>query len=902
MQTVDDQTLVGKLTGDQTRRSFIKAVAAAGASTVAAQALEIAGVTDLMTDSALAAGDATPFSEFTALAASSLDRFEVPPGFRADVLIRYGDTFANTDGTSWTYGYNNDYLAYFPLDGENEGLIFVNHEYPAPFFQNGYKQTGVENPAGAPAAKHTKTDAEIHQEMESVGNSIVHIKRGADGIWKVVSPSRYNRRIFGGDVPGKPDTPLTFTGPLAGAPGTVLQAGSGGTVGTAGVRGPRIAVGTTAPGTIGNCSGGITPWGTALSCEENYDGYGFALGNQDFFYGWGQVAGNEYKADTGAVGESQRYGWVCEHDPHDPAFVGRKHTALGRFRHENTAFRQAPGKKFVLYMGDDQANQATYKFVSTRAFVPGDRANNLQILTEGTLYVARWAPEGRRRFSAINGPLLTATSGTGQWVKVEDWELYDTRLSLGGYTTSTAGTRRPKQGTTTGDTDPTSANYAGRFNRDIDTGGGVLANEWLTHFAMNRPEDVEVDSDGTVYIALTNNSGVNDVHGSVRRLTEAGNDPEALTFTWQDYASGGVTGRPAEGEKGFSSCDNLVFDSAHNLWIVTDISSASLRGSTNAAPPLRLPRQQRGLHDPAQRPERRDRVPLREHADRGGGHGPVLHARRADAVHQRPAPGRGHGDADLGGVRRRADLLVLVAGRGPHGELHAVHPDPGDRGDHAGAPAGARLPVHPAAEPDDPRGDPGDPRRAGQPDPGGHVAAGAHAAGAEEGQRRGLPPGGRAGDVRGQRAGDRADPAAREGRPAHADGRLADAEGQPGRVEHRDRAPVEHRQGGPAAAVAAERDARGPGDRPRRQRAHDEEEHADRLAAPVLTGGRPRRVAGATATGDGRRPARRRPSAAPVRTPGRPHPPAGSRPGRSRRDGGCAGAAGAGGSVPCGGP
>lgn len=584
MQTVDDQTLVGKLTGDQTRRSFIKAVAAAGASTVAAQALEIAGVTDLMTDSALAAGDATPFSEFTALAASSLDRFEVPPGFRADVLIRYGDTFANTDGTTWTYGYNNDYLAYFPLDGENEGLIFVNHEYPAPFFQNGYKQTGVENPAGAPAAKHTKTDAEIHQEMESVGNSIVHIKRGADGIWKVVSPSRYNRRIFGGDVPGKPDTPLTFTGPLAGAPGTVLQAGSGGTVGTAGVRGPRIAVGTTAPGTIGNCSGGITPWGTALSCEENYDGYGFALGNQDFFYGWGQVAGNEYKADTGAVGESQRYGWVCEHDPHDPAFVGRKHTALGRFRHENTAFRQAPGKKFVLYMGDDQANQATYKFVSTRAFVPGDRANNLLILTEGTLYVARWAPEGRRRFSAINGPLLTATSGTGQWVKVEDWELYDTRLSLGGYTTSTAGTRRPKQGTNTGDTDPTSANYAGRFNRDIDTGGGVLANEWLTHFAMNRPEDVEVDSDGTVYIALTNNSGVNDVHGSVRRLTEAGNDPEALTFTWQDYASGGVTGRPAEGEKGFSSCDNLVFDSANNLWIVTDISSASLRGSTNAAP------------------------------------------------------------------------------------------------------------------------------------------------------------------------------------------------------------------------------------------------------------------------------------------------------------------------------
>jgi uncharacterized protein len=567
----------GKLTGDQTRRSFIKAVAAAGASTMAAQALELAGVADLMTDSALAAGDATPFSEFRAIAASSLDRFEVPAGFRADVLIRYGDAFANTDGTVWTYGYNNDYLAYFPLDGEDEGLIFVNHEYPAPFFQNGYKQVGLENPPGKPAAKHTKTDAEIHAEIESVGNSIVHIKRGPDGVWGVVSPSKYNRRIYGGDVPGRPDTPLTFTGPLAGAPGTVRVPA------VPGVAGATVAVGTTAPGTVGNCSGGITPWGTALSCEENYDGYGFPLGNQDFFYGWGQVAGDEYKADTAAQGESRRYGWVCEHDPYDKDFVGRKHTALGRFRHENTAFRQAAGKKFVLYMGDDQANQATYKFVSDRAFVKGDRENNLRILEQGTLYVAKWLPEGRRRYGAVNGSLLTATSGTGEWVEVADWELYDTRLTLAGYTTSVTAPRRAKQGSTPGDTDPADPAYAGRFNRDVDTGGGVLANEWLQYFAMNRPEDVEVDADGSVYIALTNNSGVNDVHGSVRKLVEAGNDPEATTFTWQDYASGGVSGRPAEGEQGFSSCDNLVFDSANNLWIVTDISSASLRGSASPA-------------------------------------------------------------------------------------------------------------------------------------------------------------------------------------------------------------------------------------------------------------------------------------------------------------------------------
>ncbi len=76
---------------------------------------------------------------------------------------------------------------------------------------------------------------------------------------------------------------------------------------------------------------------------------------------------------------------------------GRKHTALGRFRHENTAFRQAPGKPFVLYMGDDKANEGIYRFVSARFFKPGRTANNRRILEEGTLYIARFEPEGRRK-------------------------------------------------------------------------------------------------------------------------------------------------------------------------------------------------------------------------------------------------------------------------------------------------------------------------------------------------------------------------------------------------------------------------------------------------------------------------------------------------------------------------
>jgi len=544
--------LVGKLTGS--RRSFIKGVAAAGASTMAAYAIDGSGL-DLFTDEAVAQAP-NAFSNFRAIPASPADALQVPEGYRADLIIGYGDRFAAGDGTSLLYGYNNDFLAFFPLpagsESSNEGVLFVNHEYPGPYLQHG------ETDARA------KTLQQIELERESVGISILHVRRDDAGVFRVVSPSSYNRRITGA-VPVE----CEFTGPLADNPA-------------------YPGVGLTVRGSLANCSGGTTPWGTALSCEENYQDYASTGGN--FGYGWtGPSAPNSkpttddegnqtapppaskldtddyYNGDGTAASPPTpgqdfgpqsddpdtlrgpaKYGWVVEVDPYDPTYTPRKHTALGRFRHENTAFNAQPGKPFVLYMGDDRTNGAVYKFVSDRAYVPGGRDNNERILESGTLYIARWEPGGRRTFAKRGDTVPTsATQGTGTWRKVEVDELRDTHRLI-------------------------------RASVGIET--------FDQFFATNRPEDVEVDTDGTVFIALTNNLSVNDSFGSIRTLNEGGDDPTSTgPFTWVDFAAGGPPDAPAGDQRalGFASPDNLAFDRAGNIWVVTDISSSALNAPGN---------------------------------------------------------------------------------------------------------------------------------------------------------------------------------------------------------------------------------------------------------------------------------------------------------------------------------
>ncbi len=273
----------------------------------------------------------------------------------------------------------------------------------------------------------------------------------------------------------------------------------------------------TVVGTLANCSGGNTPWFTNLSCEENYQNYYGEDSQADSSrYQWLEV-----DAAEGQIPE--HYGWVVETDPYTGRAV--KRTAMGRFRHENVAGAIGASGKVVAYMGDDARNRPTYKFISDGTFDPNNREANADLLRDGMLYAADF--------------------GSGEWIPVV-WEGNEELLgnpdSVDGYTIASLA--------------------------DVLTYASPCALA-LGATPTDRPEDIEVHpGTGDVYIAYTNNSNHGNYHGHITRIMEDGNDPESLTFDWDIFAVGGP-------QSGFSSPDNMTFDSVGNLWMVTDISTSS---------------------------------------------------------------------------------------------------------------------------------------------------------------------------------------------------------------------------------------------------------------------------------------------------------------------------------------
>ncbi|MGH7278255.1 MAG: PhoX family protein, partial [Candidatus Rokuibacteriota bacterium] len=174
----------------------------------------------------------------------------------------------------------------------------------------------------------------------------------------------------------------------------------------------------------------------------------------------------------------------------------------------------------------------------------------LTLLSDGTLFVARFERDGR-----------------GRWLPL----LAETPLAPNGGPTPTIAPRATRLGQV----------YASLGAIAVDAFGAANA---AGATPTGRPEDLEVHpGTGSVYIAFTGFVSPTDPLFSTRfgelwRIDEDGNDGEATTFGWRRFVAGG--GRPGQG--GFAQPDNLMFDMAGNLWVCTDIAPHGLNTAGTA--------------------------------------------------------------------------------------------------------------------------------------------------------------------------------------------------------------------------------------------------------------------------------------------------------------------------------
>lgn len=354
---------------------------------------------ELQADTALSS---LTFTEVT----KGLDaQHHVAQGYAVQTLLRWGDAVlpdapafdphAQTpQAQSKQAGYNHDFIAYFPLgknpQNSHEGLLCINHEFTSgELMFDGY--------SNAKTVADELTDAQHRTEMAAHGVSVVEVRRSEGGQWQIIK-DRYNRRITA-------NTPITLSGPAAGH---------------ARLRTTQDATGRHVLGTFGNCAGGVTPWGTYLTCEENVDVY-FMLDQYDgperanhqmmtigsrYYHRWDKIEDRFSVAKE--PHEPNRHFWVVEIDPFDPASRPVKRTALGRMKHEGASCVLNHDGRVCVYMGDDQAFQCIYRFVSKHAYDPLHRAHNLRLLDEGTLSVARFDADGTLQWLPLvqgEGPL-----------------------------------------------------------------------------------------------------------------------------------------------------------------------------------------------------------------------------------------------------------------------------------------------------------------------------------------------------------------------------------------------------------------------------------------------------------------------------------------------------------------
>jgi uncharacterized protein len=495
----------------------------------------------------------TPNFNFKEIAAGSDEKHYVAEGYDADILIRWGDPVlpgaAEFDPQTQTaakqntqFGYNNDFLGFLPLEGKQDhGLLVVNHEYTNEelMFPS---LPGRQDLRTVRFANMTKDLADI--EIAAHGGSVLEIKKTA-GKWAVVANSKFARRITG-------ETDMVITGPAAGLDRMKTSADP---------------TGTKVKGMLNNCAGAMTPWGTWLTCEENVNGYFWGAADEKHpehtnfrrmgipgnWYNWGTYH-DRFDVNK-EPREANRFGWVVEIDPMDPASVPKKRTSMGRFKHEGAANIVNSDGRFVVYQGDDERFDYVYKFVTEGVVNKTNRAANTDILDKGTLYVARYNADGSGQWLALvhgQGPLTAANGFNNQGDVVIE-------------------ARR--------------------------------ASDLLGATKMDRPEDVEANPiTNKVYVMLTNNNRRNagqvdaanprsdNRFGHIIEMMPEGGNHASVKFTWEmlvkcgdpSIAAVGSTFHPNTTKDGwFGMPDNCAIDSLGRLWVATDGNQPSRTGRSD---------------------------------------------------------------------------------------------------------------------------------------------------------------------------------------------------------------------------------------------------------------------------------------------------------------------------------
>jgi secreted PhoX family phosphatase len=518
------------------RRGFLGGVLAFGSGAA------VMGTGALLSSTSAQAQQASRFA-FDQLAPQTDGTVHVPEGYSWKVLVRWGDplfsdapafdpeTGIPTEGSDRVFGENTDGMELFNVGGRE--VLVVNSEYVNRATNLAHTEDG------APASAD-----DVLRLQNFQGVTVMEIAEGDDG-WSVVVDSPFNRRITH-------NTPMVLDGPAAGH--DLLKTAAD-------------ATGTASLGTFNNCGSGRTPWGTYLTCEENFNGYFGAtagLPNDEAVaagykrYGISEGgSGYDYhlfdaRFDVSAnPNEPHRAGYIVEIDPADPSSTPVKHTALGRFKHENAAYALTPEGRVVVYMGDDERGEFMYKWVSRDVYAPGGDTSTL--LSDGQLFVARF-----------NDDL------TGEWVALTPEATGMTAAEIAIFTRM-AGS---KVGATTMDrpewiaVNPTAVEAYCCLTNNSRRG------------ALNDDGSVRTNAGGDPMTVNAVNPRETNEYGQIVRWRPHNDDHGAATFDWDLYVMAGNPTVHAEGPYAgtaninagnlFNSPDGMQIDSAGIIWIQTD--------------------------------------------------------------------------------------------------------------------------------------------------------------------------------------------------------------------------------------------------------------------------------------------------------------------------------------------